>query len=254
MANDWFVRVKNADRFFLKLVGGPEYVVLYRFLQVLVVALPIGALVVAHEIKTARIETANQEVRQVVEQAQRWIRDGKLADADELERQLNAAQASAVATDKDSVAPTLSKLQNVKAERQAAQLLASAVDAVALKQFEKSQGLLWKYLADEHATEKKKAETLLADISLATSDEESLKTLLAVDDNSFASFTNGDFHAVVLSQPALTETHIATLKHNLAEATRQREDVRKKVDAAKEAIRRSDERRHRLAETSGQGR
>jgi hypothetical protein len=96
------------------MVGGPDNIILARFLQVFVVAFPIGALVIAHELKEAnkraeqaRIEAANQEVKQIVEKAQRWVQVGKLADADEIEKQLNAAQANTVATEKDSVAPAL---------------------------------------------------------------------------------------------------------------------------------------------------
>ena len=150
-----------------------------------------------------------------------------------------------------------------RAKRQAAQVLESAVDAIALKRFDQAVDLLRKYLLKEHATDKQKAETLLAEISMATSDSDALQALLVMDDDSFASFSNGKSPAVELSHPALVEARIASLKRNLVEATRQRQDRQKKaeavreaaqiadqkrISAAKEAIRRSDERRRRAKE------
>ena len=254
--------MRRVDRFFVKMVGGPDNTILARFLLVFVVAFPIGALVIAHEIKEAnkaRIEAANQEVKQIVEKAQRWVQVGKLADADELDKQLNAAHANTVATEKDSVVPTLMAFDIARAKRQAAQILESAVDAIALKRFAQAQDLLRKYLLKEHATEKQKAEKLLAEIAMATSDSEALQALLVMDDVSFAFFTKGKTPAIELSHPALVEARITSFKKNLAEATRQREDRQKRVEAAriadqkrvvaaKEAIRRSDERRMRAKE------
>ncbi len=262
--------MRGVDRFFVKMVGGADNIILARFLQVFVVALPIGVLVVAHEIKEAnrraeqeRIAAANQDVKQAVDKAKRWVQVGKLADADEIEKQLNAAQANTVATEKDSVVPTLMAFDIARAKRQAGQLLESAVDAIALKRFDQAHDLLRKYVLKEHATEKQKAEKLLAEIAMATSDTDALQTLLVMDDDSFASFSKGKPPTIELSHPALVEARIASLKKNLAEATRQREDRQKRDDAvrevariadqkrvvaAKEAIRRSDERRRRAKE------
>jgi hypothetical protein len=175
----------------------------------------------------ARIEAANQEVREAVEKAQKWIQNGWLPDADKIEQGLKAAGANATATDKASVAPTLTAFQKAKGEKQAAAVLKSAIDAISQKQFDKAQRFLRQYLADQHATERVKAQTLLVEIALATSDDDALRTLLTVDDPSFDSLSKGDFSRVVLSHPVLLDTGIETLKRNLAEAGRRREQMRK---------------------------
>ena len=118
--------VRQADRLLLKMAGGEENTILYRFLQVVVVCIPVAIIVIAmaisrseHQAEQARIETANQEVRQAVEKADKWIQDGSLADADQIEEGLNTAEANAVATQKALVGPTLMAFRKKKAERQA---------------------------------------------------------------------------------------------------------------------------------------
>ena len=229
--------VRQVDRSLLKMVGGEQFIILYRFLQVVVVCIPVGAVVITMAIRNsnrqaeqARIDAANQEVRQAVEKAEKWIQAGRLADADKIEEGLNAAEANSVATQTTSIGPTLVAFRKAKDERQASRLLEFAVDAIAFKRFDKAQNLLRQYLAQEHATERRKAETLLAEIAFATSDSEAMSTLLAMDDDSFSNFLRGDFSAVVLSHPVLIETRIATLKKNLAEAGRQREETRKRTE------------------------
>jgi uncharacterized paraquat-inducible protein A len=117
---------RQADCLLLKMAGGEDNKILYRFLQVLAVSIPVGAILIAMVISSsnrraeqARIEVANQEVRQAVEKADKWIQDGSLADADQVEEGLNAAEANAVATQKTSVGPTLVAFRKKKSERQA---------------------------------------------------------------------------------------------------------------------------------------
>jgi len=90
---------------------------------------------------------------------------------------------------------------------------------------------LRQYGGDHNAKEQQKAQTLLAEIPVAQSDADALRTLLVIDDPSFDSFSKGDFSTVVFSHPALVATRIATLKKNLAEASRRREEERKGVEA-----------------------
>jgi hypothetical protein len=179
----------------------------------------------------ARIETANREVQEAVAKANDWIQNGGLSDADEIEQALNTAAVDPVATEKTSIAPALTAFKNAKVERQAGAILKSAVEAIVDKEFDKAMMLLPQYIGHQYAKERQRAETLLAEIHLATSDDEALRTLLAVDDHSFDSLSKGDLSAVVLSHPALVETGIATLKRNLAEAGRRRENLRKLAEA-----------------------
>jgi hypothetical protein len=211
--------VRRVDRALMKLVGGPENVILYRFLQVLVVVVPIGVYAIVQEVKAANkkaeretIATANQEVRQAVEKVERWVRDGKLDDADEMERELAAAQANAITTEKDSVALALTAFKKAKGERLASRFLDFAVDAIANKKFDKAQAFLRQYLEHPNATEQEKANTLLSEIATATSDEDALRTVVAMDDASFSSFSNGNSSAVVLSHPVLVETRLSSSK------------------------------------------
>ena len=231
-----------------KMAGGEENVILYRFLQAFVVAIPVVILLTVIGIKASqdrarqeRIETANREVRQAVEEAEKWIRNGQLCDANKVEQAVKAAKANPEATETASVAPTLAAFETTKGQRQAAdvkangerqatEILESALEAITRHQFDKAQTFLRQYLDHQYAKEHHKAETLLAEIPLATSDDDALRTLLAMDDTSFASFSKGDVSAVVLSHPALVETRVATLKKNLAEAGRQREEKRKQAE------------------------
>ena len=138
------------------------------------------------------IETANREVREAVEKAEKWIQDGRLSDADQIEKALNEAGANSVATEKGSVAPTLAAFRKAKGDRQAADILESAITAIAQTDFHKAQTLLREYLDHESATERQRAKTLLAEITVATSDDDALRTLLAMDDATFASFSKGN--------------------------------------------------------------
>ena len=238
--------IRQANRLLLKMAGGEDNMILYRFFQIVVVSIPVWAIAIAIAIsssKQARIEHANQDVRGIVENAEKWIQDGQLTDADKIEERLHAAESAPEATQKSSIVPTLAAFRTAKAERQAAAILKSALKAIDGKEFDKSQALLRQYLDHQYAKERKKAKTLLAEIPPATSDDDALQTLLAMDDTSFASLSKGDFSVVVLSYPALVDTRIATLKKNLAEATRQREDKQKRAEAAREAARIADQRR-----------
>lgn len=230
--------VRQANRLLLKMAGGRDNILFYRFLQVVVVCIPVVAIVIAmaisrsvRQVELARIEVANQAVRQAVEKADKWIQDGSLTDADQIEAGLNTAEANAVATQKALVGPTLMAFRNTKSDRQAASLLDSALTAIAQKQFDKAHAFLRQYLQHPSATKRQKALALLSEIALATSDEDALRTLLAMNDKSFASFSKGDVSSVVLSQPALVDTRVALLKKNLAEASRQREEKRKQAEA-----------------------
>jgi len=179
----------------------------------------------------AQTDAANQKVQQAVEKAQDWIRDGRLADADAVEQSLKAAQTNSLATKKEQVGPALAAVQKAKQDRWAAEILKSADEAISQKQFDKAQTLLRMYLGQQYGTERQKAETLLAEIALATSDDDAMRTLLAMDNKSFDSFSKGNIPAVVLSHPVLVETRIATLKKNRAEAVLQREEKRKIAEA-----------------------
>ncbi len=232
--------VRHANRLLLKLAGGEENIILYRFLQVVVVSIPFAAVAIAMAISNsnrqaeqARIDAANQEVRQAVEKTEEWIRSGRLADADRIEGGLKAAEANAVATQKTSIDPTLAAFTKAKDERQAARILESALMAIAQKQFDKAKEFLREYLEHQYATERQKAKGLLSEIALATSDEDAIRTLLTMDDKAFAAFSNGGGVAAIpsISHPVLVETQIGTLKKNLAEAGRQREEKRKKAEA-----------------------
>ena len=206
-----------------------------------------------HKAEQTRIEIANRDVREAVEKAQDWIRAGQLSDADQVEQSLKAAEANSVATDKGSVGPNFTAFQAAKSERQAADrklkgeqqaadrklkgeqqaagILQLALDAITEKQFDRAQTFLRQYVGHPYAKQRQRAETLLAEIPLATSDANALQTLLAMDGKSFTSFSQGDVPMVALSHPALIETRIATLKKNLAEAARQREEARKRAEA-----------------------
>ena len=225
------------------MAGGDENVLLYRFLQVVTVSIPIGVLVIAlmiiagrHRAEMTRIETANREVRQAVAQAQDWVRDGRLSDADQIEESLKAAEANSVATDKDSLGPASTAFQKTRGERQAAALMDSALEDIIRKRFDKAQTFLRQYLRHQYAKEPKRARTLLAEIALATSDDDAMRTLLALDDNTFGSYLKGNVPAMALSHPALVETRTETIKKNLAEASRKREEKRKKAVAEQKRI------------------
>jgi len=244
--------VSQVNRLLLKMVGGEENIILYRFLQVIVVSIPFAVIAIPMAISSsnrhaeqARIEAANQGVRQAVEKAEKWIQVGQLANADQIEEGLNSAEADAVATQKTSVATTLAAFRNIKVERQAARILESALKFIAQKQFDKAQRFLRQYREHPYATEQQKARTLLSEITLATSDEDALRTLLAMDDKAFSALSNGSAMPAIpsITHPVLLETRIDTLKRNVAEAGRQREEQRKKAEAEqlaeKEAIQRS---------------
>ncbi len=225
------------------MAGGRDNILFYRFLQVVVVCIPVVAIVIAmaisrsvRQVELARIEVANQAVRQAVEKADKWIQDGSLADADQIEEGLNTAKANAVATQKTLVGPTLMAFRNTKSDREATAILDSALKAITEKQFDKSRAFLRQYLQHPSATERQKAPALLSEIALATSDEDALRTLVSMDDRSFGSFSKGDVSSVVLSHPILIETRVATLKKNLAEASRQREEKRKQAEAERLAV------------------
>jgi hypothetical protein len=187
----------------------------------------------SHSQDQEKIAAANQEVRQAVEKADKWIQDSSLADADQIEQGLNAAEVNAVATQKTSIGPTLVAFRKTKAERQATAILDSAFKAITEKQFDKASASLGQYLQDPSATEKQRARTLLSEIALATWDEDALRTLLAMDDQAFTAFSNGGAVAAVpsITHPVLIETRLGTLKKNLPEASRQREEKRKKAEA-----------------------
>ena len=253
--------IRRADRVLLTMAGGEENMILYRFLQVVVLSIPVWAVVIAmvissskHQAEQSRIEAANEEVRQAVEKAEKWIQAGPLADADQIESGLTAADADSVATEKTSVGPTLSAFRNAKDERQAARILESALKAIAEKQFEKAQKSLREYLEHPYAADRQRAQSLISEVTLATSDEDALRTLLAMDDKAFTAFSNGGVVVDVpsISDPVLADTRVGTLKKNVAEAGRQREERRKKaeaerlaeqkrLDAEKQAIQRSKE-------------
>jgi hypothetical protein len=227
--------VRRTDHLLWRMAGGPGNAIVHHFFVVLLAVVPIGGLILGLAIRTsnqrAQVEAANLEVRQAVDNAQRWIRDGSLSDADQIEQTLSAAATNVVATEKESVAPTLNAFAQMKTEREAAATLRCAVDAVADKQFAKARSLLRQYAGNPYAKEQKTAKKLLVEIDSATSDDDALSNLLALNDSSFDSFTKGDMSIVVCSHPALTEARIAILKKNLAEAANQRERKRKIAEA-----------------------
>ncbi len=232
--------VGRANRLLLKIAGGEDNIILYRFLQVVVVSIPFAAVAIAMVISSsnrhaeqARVDAANQEVQQAIEKAEDWIRSGRLDNADQIEGGLKAAEANAVATQKTSIDPTMAAFTKAKDERQAARILESALEAIAEKQFDKAQKLLREYLDHQYASERQKAKGLLSEIALATSDQDALRTLLTMDDKAFATFSNGGAVAATpsITNPVLVEIRIGTLKKNLAEAGRQREEKGKKAEA-----------------------
>ena len=212
--------VHRVNRLLLKMAGGEENRILYRFLQFVTLSIPVGVIVIAmvisrsnRQAEKARIDAANQEVRQAVEKAETWIQAGRLTDADQIERGLSVAAANDVATDKTSISPTLVAFGKTKAERQAAVLLESALKAIDKKLFDKAQAFLQQYLEHPNATELQNAKGLLSEIALATSDKDALRTLLAIDDKAFTAFSHGDASAIVnanrSNRPAVTPASAA---------------------------------------------
>ncbi len=252
--------VSHTNRLLLKMAGGEENIILYRFLQVVVVSIPFVLIAIAMAISSsnrqaaqARIEAANQEVRQAVEEADKWIQSGRLADADRIEGGLKTAETNAVATQKTAIGPTLTAFTKAKGERQAAGILESALRAIAKKQLDQAQTFLREYLEHPYATEQQKAKELLAEIAWATSDEDALRTLVAMEDKAFASLRAGDRSTVVHSHPVLAETRLGTLSRNLPEASRQREEKRKKAEAERLAEQKPIEAEREAAQKGGVG-
>ena len=177
-----------------------------------------------------RISAANREIQAAVDKAYEWVRDGRLADADRVERLLLDAKKPSFADNVDLLDPALTAVREAKGRRQAAVLFSEAQKAVSDRNLPAAQDLLEQYVAHASVTpdEVARAQELIAEIELSTSESEALRTLLAMDDSAFAEAArSGVFSNAGLTDPVLTKVYITTLMKQVPEATRQREQIRR---------------------------
>ncbi|MGO8746745.1 MAG: hypothetical protein ACLQNE_12210 [Thermoguttaceae bacterium] len=175
----------------------------------------------------ARIEAANTEVREAVQGADGWLKQGSAKDKDgeDVEHRLMKAIAANDVSEKADADAVLETVRTRRAELAADSLFDSAKTQLDAKAIVEAVALLHRYVADRHATKKPEAQQLLADCDLATSEIAALQTLMAMSDERFVQFRNtGKLDDGKTTPPILEEIRATTLRRNLEKANQRREE------------------------------
>ncbi len=204
-----------------------------RGLMVLVWLVPVvlaigGGALIHFDLKRqqqARINAASTAVRDAVQGADDWIKQGRAKDGEDVEHRLTEAMGAKDVSEKAIAVAALERVRTRRAEQAADAILDSAKAKLDAKAIDKALKLLHGYVADPHATKKPEAEQLLADCDVATSEPAAVNTLVAMSDEQFARFKNsGKLDDRVVTYPALLEIRAATLRRNLETANQRREE------------------------------
>jgi hypothetical protein len=172
----------------------------------------------------ARIDAANTEVREAVQGAAGWLKQGRAKEGENVEHRLMKAIAANDVSEKANADAVLDTVRTRRAELAADSIFDSAKTKLDAKAIVEAVALLHRYVADRHATKKPEAKQLLADYDLAKSDSAEINTLVALSDERFVQFRNtGKLDDRQITHPILAEIRAATLRRNLETANQRRE-------------------------------
>jgi len=218
-------------------------------------AILVGSFAAVRVVGERQVATANRLAAAKTRQAQAAADDGRFAEAERLLTEVLAVPRADDTAAAESLLADIRRKQAVRqrlaAEEEAVNLLLGAERAVEEKRVAEAAQLLRQYVAHPHATAKGRAEQVLAEIEVATSDTQALRTLEGMTDDQFVEWEQKGRPAVgpPVNNPALAALYRETLGRNAAEAKRRREEARlARLALAEKERREAEELKRREAE------